>query len=68
MSLVELNELRLPYEELLSECVSAEEVRADGDLLEAAQCLDNAVRYKPPVSKPLVLAVTWLCSRNERAI
>ena len=58
VSLVELIELRLPYEEPMSECVSAEEIRAEGDLLEVAQCLDDGVRYKPPVSEPLVLEVT----------
>ena len=46
VSRVELNELRLPYEALLNDCVSAEEIRAKGDLLEVAQCLDNGVRYK----------------------
>ena len=54
-SLVELSELLPPYEELVHECVSAEEFRAKGDLLEIAQCLDNGVRYNPPVSEPLVL-------------
>ena len=55
MSLVELRELELLDEEALNGCVSAEETRAEGDLLEVDQCTDNGVRVDLFMSKPLAL-------------
>ena len=61
VSLVELRELELLDEETLRDIVSAEESRAEGGLLEVAQCTDNGVRVDLFMSKPLALEALFVC-------
>ena len=49
-----------PDKETLNECVSAEEIRAEGDLLEVAQCNDNGVRVDLIMSEPLALQALFV--------
>jgi len=64
VSLVELKELELPDKETLNQCVSAEETRAEGDLLEVAQCTDNGVRVDLIMGKPLALEALFVWFLN----